>query len=71
MWRWLALDLIAERIAVDAFRVQAFGCGVFVERRGVVPARRAGLGLAALFLKEDAQRGGPQPKAAVMREARP
>ncbi len=37
------LDLIAERIAIDALGIQAGGPGIVVEGGGVVPAGRTGL----------------------------
>ena len=53
------LDLVAERVAVDAARIQPRLLGRSVECRRVVPARRPRLALGAGLFKEDSQRLGP------------
>ena len=58
----LLLDLVAEGVAVDAFRVQALGLGSAVEGGAVVPAGGTRLGLGTLLLEENPQGGGAGAK---------
>ena len=57
-----ALDLVGERVAVDALGVQAFFHGKLLERRAVVPAGGAQLAFFAFFLKKHAQGVGAAAK---------
>jgi hypothetical protein len=58
----LLLDLIAERITVDALRVQAIGPGIVMESGRVVPAGGPGFYFRAFFLKENPECGGAATK---------
>ena len=57
-----ALDLVRERIAIDALGVQAFFGGKLVESGAVVPAGRAALAFFAFFFKKHAKGVGATTK---------
>jgi hypothetical protein len=60
-----ALDLVRERIAVDALGVQAFFQRKLLEGGAVVPAGRAELAFFAFFLKKHAQGVGAAAKGSA------